>query len=231
MADLPAISEIDDTEAVRVVIFTNGQQVHVPLNTLLQERSTLFGPASSTDGGFAKFDGTTGQLLKDSPAVIAIADGGTGQTTAAAAFNALKQAATTSATGAVELATDAEAIAKTDTARALTPSNLASQIHVDAVAGHIPFPADGTYRLFIDVPFGFTVSKTTTICDSGTCTATFKNGTTALGGTANSVSSTEQQQTHSSANVFAVGDDLALTISANSSCVGMAFTVTYTRAV
>ena len=39
---------------------------------------------------------------------LAISDGGTGQTTASAAFNALKQAATTSATGVVELATDLE---------------------------------------------------------------------------------------------------------------------------
>ena len=40
---------------------------------------------------------------------VAIANGGTGQTTASAAFNALKQAATTSATGVVELATATEA--------------------------------------------------------------------------------------------------------------------------
>lgn len=39
---------------------------------------------------------------------VAIAEGGTGQTTAANAFNALKQDATTSATGVVELATQAE---------------------------------------------------------------------------------------------------------------------------
>jgi len=39
---------------------------------------------------------------------VAIANGGTGATSASAAFTALKQAATTSATGVVELATDAE---------------------------------------------------------------------------------------------------------------------------
>lgn len=57
---------------------------------------------------------------------LAIADGGTGASTAATAFSNLKQAATTSATGVVELATDAEAMAGTDTTRAVTPSNLAS---------------------------------------------------------------------------------------------------------
>jgi hypothetical protein len=41
----------------------------------------VVGPASSTDSGFAKFDGTTGKLLKNSAATIAVADGGTGSTT------------------------------------------------------------------------------------------------------------------------------------------------------
>lgn len=47
------------------------------------------GPASSTNNGFAKFNGTTGKIIKDSAAVVAIADGGTGQTTASAALSAL----------------------------------------------------------------------------------------------------------------------------------------------
>lgn len=42
------------------------------------------------------------------------------------AFANIKQAATTSATGVAELATDGEAQAKADTARVLTPSNLAA---------------------------------------------------------------------------------------------------------
>lgn len=42
------------------------------------------------------------------------------------AFTNIKQAATIAATGVVELAVDAEAIAKADTARVLTPSNLAA---------------------------------------------------------------------------------------------------------
>lgn len=44
---------------------------------------------------------------------------------AATAFTNIKQAATTSATGVVELATQAEAQAKSDTTRALTPSSVA----------------------------------------------------------------------------------------------------------
>lgn len=55
---------------------------------------------------------------------LPIADGGTGASTAAAAFDNLKQQATTSASGVVELATAAEAAAGTDTTRPITPSTL-----------------------------------------------------------------------------------------------------------
>lgn len=48
---------------------------------------------------------------------LPLANGGTGETSAAAAFGALKQAASTTATGVVELATTAEIDAGTDTAR------------------------------------------------------------------------------------------------------------------
>jgi len=59
---------------------------------------------------------------------LAIADGGTGASDAATAFANLKQAATSSATGAVELATDAEAQTHTDTTRAITPANLGATV-------------------------------------------------------------------------------------------------------
>lgn len=88
---------------------------------------------------------------------LAIAAGGTGQTTAAGAFNALKQAATESATGVVELATDAEAAAGTDTTRAVTPAGLAAGIaaltpspstsDVLAAAAGASAGAVGTYAL------------------------------------------------------------------------------------
>lgn len=55
---------------------------------------------------------------------LGIANGGTGQTTAATAFDALKQAATDIYTGVVELATAAEVQTGTDTTRAITPSTL-----------------------------------------------------------------------------------------------------------
>tara|TARA_Y100001973_G_C5185616_1_gene327654 strand:+ start:222 stop:1427 length:1206 start_codon:yes stop_codon:yes gene_type:complete len=73
------------------------------------------------NGSAANTHGVTGTL--------AISNGGTGQTSAANAFGALKQAATSSATGVVELATTGEADTGTDTSRAVTCAGLKS--HVD----------------------------------------------------------------------------------------------------
>jgi hypothetical protein len=56
-----------------------------------------------------------------------IANGGTAATTAATAFANLKQAASDTATGVVELATDAETQTGTDTTRAITPANLSAK--------------------------------------------------------------------------------------------------------
>lgn len=58
---------------------------------------------------------------------LAIAQGGTGAGSAATAFTALKQDATTSATGVVEIATTAETISGTDTTRATTPAAIAAR--------------------------------------------------------------------------------------------------------
>lgn len=111
----------------------------------------VVGPSSSVDGEIALYNSTTGKLLKRATTTgllkassgvlaqavagtdyynpggtdVAIADGGTGQGTAALAFAALKQVATTSATGVVELATATETTTGTDTARAVTPDGLA----------------------------------------------------------------------------------------------------------
>lgn len=65
---------------------------------------------------------------------VAIVNGGTGQTTAANAFNALKQAASETATGVVELATASEAQSGVDTARVLTPATLRSGMNASGSA-------------------------------------------------------------------------------------------------
>lgn len=119
----------------------------------------VLGPVASIDNELPLFSGTGGKTLKRSSATgipkltsgvvgtasagtdyyapgstdVAIADGGTGASTAANAFAALKQAATDSATGVVELATIAETSTGTDTGRAVTPDGLAGSIFGTAV--------------------------------------------------------------------------------------------------
>jgi hypothetical protein len=56
---------------------------------------------------------------------------------AATAFNNIKQAASASATGVVELATDAEAITGTDTTRATTPANVKAVLDLFGFRGYI----------------------------------------------------------------------------------------------
>ena len=75
-------------------------------------------------------NGTWGQvsLTAGVSGTLPIGSGGTGQTTAAAAFGALKQNATTAATGVVQLATDAQVQAQASTTAAVTPSNLAQRV-------------------------------------------------------------------------------------------------------
>lgn len=64
---------------------------------------------------------------------------------AATAFSNIKQAATASATGVVELATDAEAITGTDTTRAVTPANVAAVVAtIQGVPSGVILPYGGT---------------------------------------------------------------------------------------
>jgi hypothetical protein len=99
----------------------------------------------------------------------------------------------------------------------------------EMMAGFIATPSNKDYKIVVKAAHGGTITETTTISASGTCTATFKVNTAALGGTANSVSSSEQSQAHASANTFVAGDDIVITVSANSSCADMSFSIKYTR--
>ena len=93
-----------------------------------------------------------------------------------------------------------------------------------------PISSD-VYTIILKARFSGTITETTTICVSGTCTATFSINGTPLGGTANSVSSSEQSQTHSSANTFVAGDDIAVTISSVSACKRLAASIAITRSL
>lgn len=115
-----------------------------------------------------------------------------------------------------------------DTVQTTAATNFSSS-QIDFISGVIPSLANQDYRLVVNIPYGCTINETTTICTSGTATATFKINTTALGGTANSVSTSEQTQTHSSANTVVAGDDIVLTISSNSSALFLSFTIKITR--
>lgn len=86
-------------------------------------------------------------------------------------------------------------------------------------------PEDQDYKIVVKSPIQFTIQSITTISTTGTCTLTGKINTTALGGTANSVSTTEQEQTHSSSNVVGVGDDVVLTVSSNSAAENVSVTL------
>lgn len=112
-----------------------------------------------------------------------------------------------------------------------TSTTLATKTRTEAMAGGLEVPENKSYTLVLNIPFAGTITSTTTKSVSGTCTATFKINTTALGGTANAVSSSEQEQAHASANAFVAGDDIVLTVSANAACVDMSFTIKYTRTV
>ncbi len=81
--------------------------------------------------GFGDVDTVSDQTIggvKTFSNAIGVASGGTGASTAAAAFAAIKQAATDSATGVVELATAAEAQAGTDATRSATPASLGATV-------------------------------------------------------------------------------------------------------
>lgn len=86
-----------------------------------------------------------------------------------------------------------------------------------ALPAFIEYPEAKDYKVLIKAPFAMTVTSVTTICTTGTATLTVKINSTALGGAANSVSTSEQSQSHSSANSVAVGDDIVLTFSSVSS--------------
>lgn len=99
----------------------------------------------------------------------------------------------------------------------------------EMMSGYIGTVADKDYKIVVKAAHGGTITETTTISESGTATFTFKVNSTPLGGTANSVSTGEQSQAHASANTFSADDDIVITASSNSSCVGASFTIKYTR--
>lgn len=90
-------------------------------------------------------------------------------------------------------------------------------------------PLNQDYQIEIESPFDYTITKITTVCTAGTCTLTFKIAGVALGGGANSVSTTKNIKTHTSANAVAVGNAVVATVTANAGCSNMTAVIEYTR--
>lgn len=105
----------------------------------------------------------------------------------------------------------------------------AETTQTDFVSCVIEAPDDLTYKLIVKAPYDLTITETTTIATAGTCTATFKINTTALGGTANAVSTSEVSESHSTSNAANAGDDIVVTISSNASCEFLSLTIKFTR--
>jgi hypothetical protein len=99
----------------------------------------------------------------------------------------------------------------------------------DFISGIIASPANQDYRIVEKLPYAIVITEVATKSSSGVCTVTGKINSTALGGTANSVTSTQSSQTHSSSNTAASGDVVVLTVSSASACVDLSFAVKFTR--
>lgn len=146
----------------------------------------------------------------------------------AAAFRTAIGAGTGSGSGDLLSTNNLSDVASATTSRTNLAAAAASQPG-EQISGFIASPSNKSYTIALDMKHAGTITEVTTKSASGTCTATWKINSTALGGTANSVSSSEQTQSHASSNVFAAGDDIVLTVSSNSSCADMSFTIKYTR--
>lgn len=105
----------------------------------------------------------------------------------------------------------------------------ATQAQQEAIDFTIESPDNQDYLFEIDAPYGYTITQVDSKCRSGSCTATTKIGVTALGGGANSVSTSLQSKTHTSNNTIAAAGTSVVTISSNSSCAGLRLVFWITR--
>lgn len=104
----------------------------------------------------------------------------------------------------------------------------ASNTQTVAEAVLIEYPSDKDYP-FLSLAWDGTIEIVTTKASSGSCTVTVYINDVALGGGANSASTTEQVITHASRNEIADGDDITITISSNSACTDLSITLRGTK--
>jgi uncharacterized cupin superfamily protein len=117
-------------------------------------------PSAGDAGKFLKGNGSWATGGGDLLAANNLSDIGS----AATAFANIKQAATDTASGVVELATDAEAITGTDTTRAVTPANAKAAINartesfVIAASDETTALTAGTSKVTFRMPYALTVT-------------------------------------------------------------------------
>lgn len=94
----------------------------------------------------------------------------------------------------------------------------------------LPGPVvDGDYTLVLKAPHAGIITETTAKCLAGTCTVTPKINSTAIGGAAHSVSTSEASISRTAPNEFAAGDDIVITVSSGVLLQGLMFSFKYTR--
>ena len=100
---------------------------------------------------------------------------------------------------------------------------------VDAVAGFIKAPANQTYRIVEDVPFGCTLTEFTAKLAAGTLTAQLTiNGTNVTNGSINGTT-TQGSASPTAANVAAANGRIELVVTSISAPADLSFTVKYAR--
>jgi hypothetical protein len=97
--------------------------------------------------------------------------------------------------------------------------------------GVIEYPQAKDYLVLINEIRGFTINSVTTKSRTGTCTVTVKIDGVALGGTANSVTTSESTQAHTSANIVPAGGDVTITVSAVSSVEDVSISMSITESL
>lgn len=110
--------------------------------------------AVRVSGAWRVVSGLPVNLATQISGTLAIANGGTGQTTASAAFGALKQTADETNTGVLDLATDAEIRAATTGAHALTAADL------ETAAADVALTDAATVAVDWDAGINFTLTVT-----------------------------------------------------------------------
>lgn len=154
--------------------------------------------------------------------------------------------ASSSATGVVELATDAEAQTGTDTARAVTPANLAyvlarqAEFATIAIGDETTAITTGTAKVTWRAPFAFTLlavrASLTTASSSGTPTFDINEGGTSVLSTKLTIDANERTSTTAATAAVisdsAIADDAELTIdvdTAGTGAAGAKITLYFTR--